>query len=412
MIRHWLAFGSGAGIEIRRHDLDLAVARVRPSGVREVARTTIAGYDTRPAAEWGAECSSFLRKAGASPLAAIIVLPRRETTVRVLHFPGVAAEDLGNAIGYQVDSLHPYPENDAVHAWARLGDTPYVLVCVARASALSDYATLFAEAGVRVAGFTCSAAVLYAALRIARPAPPSFVASQPAEAGMEMYGESPARPVFSTLVEEETPRTRSLALSELRLEESPEVALPALSQAAAIVSACPRLALPLNLLPQEQRSATSRLIWAPTAALAVLLLAASTVLFSWDGYEDRRFLVALEAEIAKISPLATRGAALERSIENTRARIALLDEFRTRPHADLNSLNELTRLLAPPAWLQNLALTRTNLTMQGEAEQAAALLKLLDASPLFRDTEFAQPISRSANGENFGLRANREGGLP
>jgi general secretion pathway protein L len=110
--------------------------------------------------------------------------------------------------------------------------------------------------------------------------------------------------------------------------------------------------------------------------------------------------------------VATRAAGGERAIERTRARLALLDEFRSRAHADLNALQELTRLLPPPGWLQNMQMTRGAIVIQGEAEQAAALLKLIDGSPYFRDSEFTQPISRTAAGESFGIRANREGGRP
>jgi general secretion pathway protein L len=135
------------------------------------------------------------------------------------------------------------------------------------------------------------------------------------------------------------------------------------------------------------------------------------VLFGYDGYEDRRYLAALDTEIARLAPLAARGTSIDKSIEDTRARLALLEEFRTRTHADLNSLLEVTRILPPPAWLQIMQINRGQITLQGEAEQAAALLKLLDASPLFRDSEFLQ-MSRNANGEVFQIRSAREGGRP
>jgi hypothetical protein len=48
----------------------------------------------------------------------------------------------------------------------------------------------------------------------------------------------------------------------------------------------------------------------------------------------------------------------------------------------------------------------------GETDQAAPLLKLVDASPFFVGSEFAMPPTamRTQPGELFRIRANREAG--
>jgi len=51
-LRKLLAFGSGIGIEIGATDLEVAAARVRPSGIQVLGRITLANYAERPAAEW------------------------------------------------------------------------------------------------------------------------------------------------------------------------------------------------------------------------------------------------------------------------------------------------------------------------------------------------------------------------
>ena len=100
----------------------------------------------------------------------------------------------------------------------------------------------------------------------------------------------------------------------------------------------------------------------------------------------------------------------EQRIEEQRARIQLLASIRRRTEADLDSLNELTRLVKPPVWLDMLELRRDSIVIHGEADQAAPLLEMLDASPQFRDSEFTTPISRSGKAEIFRLRSTREGG--
>jgi len=429
--RQWLAFGSGVGIEIGPDDLEVTVTRVRPSGARIIASTTIERFRERPAGEWGAEYAQFLRKTRTPHLAAVAVLPRGEMTVRSLTLPGVADRDLAAAIGFQLDSLHPYPEAEVLYGWARLPGTAALLAGITRTSVIERYAALFAEAGIRLSGFSFSAAVMYAAIRLLGVPPAGgFLAVHSSAGGTELYGESASRPVLSATFENGPERAVALAASELRLQPETEPrAMAALlppaaapdgydptrapfARAAALAAACPHLALPANLLPEAQRTTSSRVALVPTAALALLLAAAGAVLASYDSIEDRRYLASLEAEMRALQSQAVRVQQMDRSAEKMLARMALLDEFRGRSQADLNATQELTRLLAPPAWLQGMHLTRATVALQGEAEQSAALLKLIDGSALFQNSEFTQAISRTGAGESFGIRAAREGVRP
>jgi Tfp pilus assembly protein PilN len=127
---------------------------------------------------------------------------------------------------------------------------------------------------------------------------------------------------------------------------------------------------------------------------------------AWPGYEQSQYLKALDAQIAQLRPQAARAAALDHQIDHTRARARLLDEFRTRTRADLDAINELTRLLPPPVWANTIELSRDTVLILGEADQAAPLIKMLDASPLFRNSEF-NGISKVQNAEIFRLHAQR-----
>ncbi len=428
-LRRWLAIGAGVGIEVGARDLRVAAVRVRPTGIKVLGATVIAGFRERPAAEWGAEYAAFLKRLGLGHLAATVLLPRREVIVRLLSLPGVPRRELASAVGFQIEALHPYPEDEAAWVWARLDGSESVVVGIARRETVAGYVSLLAEAGVKAAAFSFSAAALYSALRLLGEGPAEgFVAVREGEEGVEVYGESPARPVFSAEFPASRERAAAMAAAELRLEQAAgeelgerlprprtfpadfDLARHALAYAAALTGACPRLALPLNLLPPEHRAASSRALYAPTAALAVLLLLLGAGLAAVRPVEDRRYLARLRAEIARLEPEARKAAELDRAIQTARARTRLLDEFRLRSRADLELLAELTRRLAPPAWLAQLEITREAVTLAGDAEQAAGLLKLLDESPLLRNSEFVMPIARVGQAETFRIRAAREGG--
>ena len=86
--RKWLAFGTGVGVEVRDQELQVTIVRVRPSETGVLGSATVTDYKTRPAAEWGAELTSFLRNVGAAHIAATVLLPRQDVIVRTVQLPG------------------------------------------------------------------------------------------------------------------------------------------------------------------------------------------------------------------------------------------------------------------------------------------------------------------------------------
>jgi Tfp pilus assembly protein PilN len=427
-IRTLFAFGTGVGIEIRERDLAVTIAHVRPNGVKVAASAVIQNFRERPAGEWGSEYARFLREQGGSHLAATVVAPKREVIVRQIALPGVSDKEFGAALGYQVDTLHPYGEDEVVYGWRRVSQNGTALIGIMRRLTLDGYLEKFAEAGVAVACFTFSASALHGAARLLS-SPPSlgFVATAETESGeIEVYGESPSRPVFSAQFDLPEDRAAALAIAELRLppETTPlrlDQILPApaaasgdfdfsrstLPYSASLAGACPRLAAAANLLPEDRRSANSRLIFLPTMILASLLLLAAGAVYGYSRIEERRYLSSLEAESAKLQPQVKKIATLDKALTKAQARARLLDEFRGRSKYDLDTLNELTKLLAPPIWTGYVELTRDAVSLSGEAEQAAPLLKLVDSSPFFRDSGFQIPIVKTDKTEMFRIRAAR-----
>jgi Tfp pilus assembly protein PilN len=427
--RKYLAIGTGVGIEIGAEDLQVVVARVRPSGARVLGTVTIAQFRTRPAAEWGAEYAAFLKNLGGSYLTATVLLPRREVVVRQLNLPGVANRDLAGAVSFQIDSLHPYAENEAAYDYARIPGTPAVLIGMARRTVAEEYAQLFAEAGIKVSSFTFPAAVLYSAIRLfGTPKSGGFLGVLVRDNELEFYGESASRPIFSAACPVSMEKSVALAIAELRLPPETEpveidrllpapVKAPAehdppretLPYAAALAGACPRPALRVNLLPMEARSSSSRLMYVPAVALASILLLLLVALGLQAPLDDRRYLASLQRETAKLQATAAEAAKLDREIERTRDRSRMLDDVRLRSKENLDALADLTKLLAPPTWAGTLDLTRTTLGLSGESDQAAGLLKVIDGSVHFQNSEFTVSLARTNAGEAFRLRSLRKG---
>jgi hypothetical protein len=134
----------------------------------------------------------------------------------------------------------------------------------------------------------------------------------------------------------------------------------------------------------------------------------ATAWAAYPDYESGRYVHSLDAEIARVTPAANRSAAIDKQIDTDRRRILLLDQVRSRSKADLDVLNELTRALAPPTWANLLEITRNQVTVAGETQQAAPLLQVIDGTAVLKGSEFASPPARNATGETFRIRARRE----
>ena len=416
------AFGSGIGIQIAgphgSEALEITALRVRPNRAHVIGRLTISDFPHQPAGVWGTDYAAFLRKCDVRNVPATVILPRQDVIVRQLALPGVSNRDLDAAVQFQLEGLHPYGENDVVASWSRLGGTSTVLVAIARRAAIDRYTSLFAEAGIRLGSFTSSAAAIYSALRFAKPPIGDLLVSEKLEGHVEYYGESAARPLFSATFADSEPRAAALAAAELRIDPSTEVkpleevlsAAPALPYAAALASACPRLALSLNLLPSELRQASSRANWIPIAVAGAMVLISAAALVAVPLVEDHRYESTLQNEIRRVERQANRAAVLDREAAAVRARTMRLDDFHRQTKADLDILAEMTRLLPDTVWVNQFDVTRAQVMIAGQADQAAPLLKLMDASPWFEASEFVGPPMRAQDAEAFRIRTSREGG--
>lgn len=438
--RSWITFGSGIGIDCLGDDLLVTALNVRFGRVTLLGERRLRGISGRPAVEWGAEYTAFLKEFDLSHLAAHLVLPSESVTVRVLPLPPLGTKEMEAAVAFQIDSLHPYSESDDVaYAWSKLGRLGAALVAIARREVIQHYTTLFSEADIKLASVTVAAAAIHASLRLlAKRASTGFVALDEDEAGLEFYGESDSRAVLSFHAATGGPRTESYVRSELRLPVDQPLAplrelLPAphrkgegkdltalaklpyasvRSYCAALTAACPFLSHPLNLLPKEERKSNSRLIYIVLGGLAFLVLVAGVVYAVQGPWQREAYLKKLNAEITKLEPAARRSKQLDKDMADAISRIRQVDAFRSRSKADLDVLNELSRVLPPPIFLESLEVKRNEVFVSGEAESAAGLLKDIDASPLFSQSAFVGGITHLKASDGFRIRAVRKQVIP
>lgn len=451
-VKRW---GVGCGIEIRGDDLVVAAAKSRPGGVRILGRCTIAGFRTRDPGEWGAEYAGFLQKIGLEHVAATVCLPRREVTVRRLQLPAMSRKETAAAVALQLETLHPFGDEDIYHAYALLpGVRPAdnrisLMVVIAESSVIDGYADRFAAAGMAVASFSVAAAALRTALRVRWDEPPSPLVIGDFRADcLELYGEAEGREAWTSefdLASVSAGRAMQLACSDLRLtpedpaafvavggfealpdfpgfeKKSVESVLPVplespegfdlqhdlSAMAAALESACPYLGWRANLLPPERRGANSRLMYAPTAVLLALLGLLGLAFAARPLIQNSAYASRLEAEIHRLDRIVFEVEKNSKQTDDAQEKLELLQRLRARTEIDMRMMSDMSDRIPDTAWLDSLEIDDAGVRIEGTAPEAAPLLAFLNESLTITGAKFLRSLTVTENGERFRIAAER-----
>lgn len=147
----------------------------------------------------------------------------------------------------------------------------------------------------------------------------------------------------------------------------------------------------LDLLPGDPatRGGTNRL----SRALAVLALLLAAAAVAIPLRERHSTAAALEAEAAAAKVEAEESLALREQLEQVSTSTDLLAAEKSRVPLVSQVLAEVTRVLPDQAYLARLDWRDGTLQLEGYAEGAAALIGLLDRSPLFQTPQFRSPVT-------------------
>jgi hypothetical protein len=99
-----------------------------------------------------------------------------------------------------------------------------------------------------------------------------------------------------------------------------------------------------------------------------------------------------------------------KDLEGKRRLVQTIDGLQASAVRPLPVLRELTDLLPNDAWLTLLSLDSKGAELTGQANAASALIPLLENSPRFERVEFASPVTRGRDREQFRIQAAWESG--
>ncbi|MGH7354223.1 MAG: PilN domain-containing protein, partial [Candidatus Rokuibacteriota bacterium] len=190
-------------------------------------------------------------------------------------------------------------------------------------------------------------------------------------------------------------------------------ALPADSRGAfmlALAVASRRGARPLDLLPAPLRpwrlTRAQRLTAVSFAAMALLGIGALLT----PTFLEQRHLTHVSAELARIDPDFRAVERVDRELKRKRRVLETVDAVQGAALRPLPVLRELTEILPGDAWLTSLTLEPKGVELTGQAQTASVLIPILENSPRLMNVEFASPVTRGRDREQFRIRATWEGG--
>jgi Tfp pilus assembly protein PilN len=135
-----------------------------------------------------------------------------------------------------------------------------------------------------------------------------------------------------------------------------------------------------------------------TALLGIGLLLA-------QGVKDRSYLASVTQSIRSLDQEVKSVEALIEAVERKRRLLATLKSVEGSGTRPLAILRGITEILPADAWLTSLTVGSKGVELTGQASAANQLIPLLENSPLLRNAEFASPVTKGREKEQFRIRA-------
>jgi len=180
----------------------------------------------------------------------------------------------------------------------------------------------------------------------------------------------------------------------------------------AVATASNRRIRSLDLIPAaiKPRRFTRQEMMTGGALAATLLLTLAALLV--PGVVESRRLARLNSEIARIDPDVRAVERVARELDQKRQLLATVEKINASSLQPLAVLRELTEILPSDAWVTYLAFDSKGVELTGQAGAASNLIPLLENSPRLERVEFASPVTRGRDREQFRIRAAWEAPVP
>lgn len=180
--------------------------------------------------------------------------------------------------------------------------------------------------------------------------------------------------------------------------------------ALAVALASRRRARSLDLLPKrlQPRRFTRQQVGAIAALVLAVILGIGALLV--PGHREQRRLAQINRRIVELDAPVRAVEQTLQELDRKRRLLTTIQSVESGTLRPLPILRELTELIPSDAWLTTVSLETKGVELTGQAGAASALIPVLENSPRFERVEFASPVTRGRDKEQFRIRTAWEAG--
>jgi general secretion pathway protein L len=390
-----------------------------------------------------------------------ICLPQEQAVTLEISLPVAAEADLKQVIDYEIERYLPFRRDDVFYDYvptAKKGDKIGIMLFAAPKKSLAPLLAVLASLGIEVKGVeTTVTAMANFLLFCARDTTDSVAAVGGHDGDLELVGvqnrergwrqvpellysywlpeskfaEGARRELLQQCVKSaaklyswgagrhalgsaggEQPNWNDLVVAgNQRLGGGLEIAhasvLPAVGAALRGLREAP---LAGNVLRGELKDGprAGPLTYVNAALVVLLVLGLCAWAVTYPVKDELRFRQ-LRAENEKLEPAVAALRREEEALQKARTEQRFFSTLDKQRGEVLRVLDELSKIVPSAAYLSNLRYRNGTVEMQGSAENASALIPLLERSPVFENVGFNAPSNRGRdNRETFSLKAELE----
>jgi len=156
----------------------------------------------------------------------------------------------------------------------------------------------------------------------------------------------------------------------------------------------------VNVIPPRLRRTSAKAQIAASYVLAACLLLLGLVFLLRGPYQQRVYASQIQHEIARLEPDVKSLVREESELNALTKRYEQLQKHLKNRDANLEALNTLATALPPDTFIVNYRYQGETLTISGVSASALNLQATLQKTSVFKDVQFAAPITREPSGKD------------
>lgn len=428
--------------------------------VRGAKRHSFSGHDYVQPQDLASSAALTASDLAAAKAGITLSIPKAWAIIRTVELPSAVKENLPEVISYELDRLTPFSAEDAYYDFQVLEETEgkiVIVIAAARSEIITPYLEAFREKGFSVDAITVSLSGIGSLIHLREKGDFVFVdvrqdvyegalchngivrevftgncsaveEKDKAEKIMDSIGSVRSRgkqgkePRIVLLLNDQSPTLKELlkvrAPGPVTVLNETDIGLklpvPGQDLSYASVGGVVESLTPghagLNLLDKGRHEKTKSPMGL-TAVLVMLLIVLWVLQIVTPFRTEGKRLAEIDRQISLKKDEVRKVEALKKEIDALNKDIETIIGFKEDKPLVLNVIRELTSVLPKTTWLTRVRVTETTVEIEGYASSATELLPKLEASKLFRKSEFASPTFRDArmNADRFVIKMEIRG---